>query len=162
MNPERRPIIHTHSSIHALFTISFFIFIPFAFPGCISPSYSSQLHFLDRASGCGLREASEANRLRKTVLARPITPRQSTLHVIVLGIHAWLTEWVLMRLGNDMQERKKHSSISLMDCFTSAHTQTNTCRYKHTHWCTVTVQGSQSHWHAHGSALTVEIQANQH
>lgn len=29
----------------------------------------------------------------KTALARPITRRQNTLHVIVLGIHAWLTEW---------------------------------------------------------------------
>lgn len=52
----------------------------------------------------------------KTALARPITRRQNTLHVIVLGIHAWLTEWVLMRLGN----RKKHSSISLMDWFIRA------------------------------------------
>lgn len=68
--------------------LAFLIFILFTSPGFISPSFSSQLRFLDRAPGCGLSEAREANRLRKTVLARPITPRQSTLHVIVLGIHA--------------------------------------------------------------------------
>ena len=106
MNPDRRPIIHNHPS--------FYSFLPylqpfFSFPGLIAPSSSSQLRFLDGAPGCGLIEARGANRLRKAVLARPITRRQSTLHVIVLGIHAWLTEWVLMRLGNDVQERKKHS-----------------------------------------------------
>lgn len=68
----------------------------------------------------------------KTALARPITRRQNTLHVIVLGIHAWLTEWVLMRLGNNVQEWKKHSSISLMDWFIRALIYTN---QEHTHTC---------------------------
>ena len=72
----------------SILSIWFLISIAFSFPHIISPSFSGQLHLLDSAPGCGLREASEANRWRETALARPITPRQSTLHVIVLGIHA--------------------------------------------------------------------------
>lgn len=136
---EKEPITHIQPLLYSPCFILPSLHLSFILFLLISPSSSSQLRFLDRAPGCGLKEEKEANRLRKTALARPITSRQSTLHVIVLGIHAWLTEWFLMRLGNNVQERMKHSP-GFPDWLIHpyAHTGQQAQVWKHTCRCMVT------------------------
>lgn len=63
-------------------------FLNFLFPPHNSIHHRRAAFLKQGLQAADLERQVKLTRLRKTALARPITHRQSTLHVIVLGIHA--------------------------------------------------------------------------